>query len=392
MPIVTLSAQFVNTATCPEGKKKENYFDTNITGFILEVRASGSMTYAVRYKDSYSRQIQHKIGGAKSISFDKAKNAAKMIRSRVVLGEDPAGEKRNKRITPSLAEFFYERALPFAKGSNKRSWRSDDSIFRNHLQPRFGNCHLDEISHQDVYEFHHAMLAKGYAKATCNRALVLLKLLYNLGRRWKIPGAETSPCIDISHFNANNARERYLTAEETKRLLTELDKSDNPQLKNIVSILLLTGARKRELLDAQLKDIDITRRIWTIPLSKSGKTRHIPLSDAVLSVIAHLPRWENCPYLVPNPKTLKPFTCFFRVWNTARTNAGLSDVRVHDIRHSAASFLINSNVSIFEVSKILGHSQIKTTQRYAHLSQETLLAAVNTAADATGVNWIQAHE
>jgi len=388
MPIVTLSANFVSTASCPEGKSKENFYDNAITGFILECRASGGKTYALRYRDSHNRQIQHKIGDAQSISFDKAKTAAKMIRSRVVLGEDPATEKRNKRIVPTLSEFFSERALPFAKGSNKRSWRSDVSIFRNHLQPRFGNCHLDEITHKEVYEFHHGMLAKGYAKATCNRALVLMKLLYRLCRRFKIPGAENNPCTDISFFDANNARERFLTAEETKRLHAELENSSNSQLKYIVPLLLLTGARKRELLDARLQDIDTERRIWTVPMSKTGK-RHIPLSDAVLAILSQLPRWDGCPYLVPNPKTRKPYTCIFRSWNTARKNAGLSDVHLHDLRHSMASNMINSGRSIYEVSKVLGHSQIRTSSRYSHLSQATLLEAVNASADSTGVNWSQ---
>lgn len=108
--------------------------------------------------------------------------------------------------------------------------------------------------------------------------------------------------------------------------------------------------------------------------------------------VESLPRWDRCPYVVPNPKTLQPFTSVFRTWNTARKNAGLPEVRMHDLRNSMASNLFNNGSSILEVSKILGHSQIKTTQRYVHLSQETLLAAVDAAADATGVNWSQPQE
>ena len=388
MPVVTLSAEFVRTARCPEGKQKENYYDSGITGFILEVRATGGATFALRYRDSHNKQIQHKIGDARSISFDKAKTAAKVIRSRVVLGEDPAAEKRNKRAVLTVDELFDERYLPYAKGY-KRSWRSDVSIYNSHVKKRFGNCHLDQISQQEVYEFHHGMLANGYAKATCNRALVLMKFLYNLSRKWKIPGAEVNPCADVPYFQANNGRERFLTVDETKRLHAELEKSDNPQLKNIVALLLLTGARKRELLEALWLNIDMERRIWTVPLSKSGKARHIPLSDTAIAVLNQLPRWDGCPYVVPNPKDRLPYTSFFRSWDTARKNAGLPDVRVHDLRHSMASNLVNNGVSILEVSRILGHSQIKTTQRYSHLAQETLLAAVNTAAAATGVDWIQ---
>lgn len=391
MPVVTLSAEFVRTVICPEGKKKENYYDTSITGFILEVRCSGGKTYALRYVDPHGKQIQHKIGDAKDITFDKAKNAAKMIRSRVVLGEDPAAEKRNKRECPTLEEFVRDRYFPYVKGY-KRSWKSDDSIFRNHILPRFGSCHLDEISQQAVTEYYYGMLAKEYAKATCNRVVVHLRFLFNLARKWKIPGADVNPVAEIKLVDPNNARERFLTADETKRLHSELEKSDNPQLKNIISLLLLLGCRKRELLDSKWQDFDLDRRSWRIPMSKSGKARHVPLSHAALSVLSQLPRWESCPYVVPNPKTLRPYTCVFRSWDTARKAAGLPEVRLHDLRHSMASNLVNNGRSILEVSKILGHSQIKTTQRYAHLSQETLLAAVDVAAEATGLDWGQPQE
>jgi integrase len=386
--IVTLSAEFVRNAVCPEGKKKENYFDTNITGFILEVRTSGSMTYALRYKDSHNRQIQHKIGDVKSISFDKAKNAAKMIRSRVVLGEDPAEDRRTKRAVPKLVDFCSERYMPYVKGY-KRSWCSDDSYLRNHILPLFGACHLDEISQKSVIEFHHGMRADGFAMATANRMVVLMRYIFNLAKKWKIPGAENNPASGVKLFDSNNARERYLSVYETQRLHLALEESVNPQIKSIVALLLLLGCRKRELFNSRWDHFDLERRTWRIPLSKSGKARHVPLSNAALLVLAQLPRWEGCPYTVPNPKTLQPFTTVYNSWNCARKKAGLPEVRMHDLRHSMASNLVNSGRSILEVSQILGHSQLKTSQRYAHLSQETLLAAVDAAANATGTCWSQ---
>jgi integrase len=388
MPVVTLSAEFVRNAVCPEGKAKENYYDTAITGFILEVRASGGKTYALRYKDPHKKQIQHKIGDAKSISFDKARNAAQIIRSRVVLGEDPSAEKRIKRMVPTLAEFYNDRYLPFAK-AEKRSYLTDVSYLRCHLLPRFGNCHLDTITHQDIIEFHHGMKANGFAMATANKALILIKYLMNLAMRWGIPGVKSNPAIGVKLYEANNARERFLTQEETQRLYSELQKSVNPQLKYIVALLLLLGCRKRELLDSRWTDFDLDRRTWKIPLAKSGRSRHVPLSKAALEILAQLPRWDNCPFVVPNPHTLKPYASIQRSWDIARKAAGLPDVRCHDIRHTHASNLVNSGRSIYEVAKILGHSQLKTTQRYAHLSQETLLAAVDAGADATGINWSQ---
>jgi integrase len=194
----------------------------------------------------------------------------------------------------------------------------------------------------------------------------------------------------VKKFEANNARERFLTAEETQRLQLAMAKSKNKQLSNIVALLLLLGCRKRELFDSRWTDFDLERRTWRIPLAKSGKSRHVPLSQTALAVLSQLPRWEGCPFVVPNPETRQPYRCIYACWNNARKAAGLPEVRMHDLRHSMASNMINSGSSIYEVSKVLGHTQLRTTQRYAHLSQETLLAAVDAAADATGTNWVKA--
>lgn len=386
MPHANLDAHFVRNAICPEGKSKVDYYDTAITGFILEVRASGGKTFHLRYRDPHGKQRQHKIGDTKSLSFDKARQAAQVLRSRVVLGESPAEERKVKRAIPTVAEFAEERYMPFVKGY-KKSWDSDDSYLRNHVLPRFGSHHLDQVSQQEVVEFHHAMRAKGYALATCNRMLVLMRYMYNLAKKWKIPGADFNPTVGVPMYEANNARERYLSAEETQRLKEALETSDNTQLKYIVPLLLMTGARKRELLEARWEHFDLERRSWRIHTSKSGKARYVPLSTSVLEVLGQLPRWPGCPYVVPNPKTREPYVSVFYSWNTARKQAGLPEVRMHDLRHSMASNMVNSGRSIYEVAKVLGHTQLKTSQRYSHLSQETLIAAVDAAATATGTNW-----
>ena len=389
MPHANLDAHFVRNAVCPEGKSKVDYYDTAITGFILEVRASGGKTFHLRYRDPHGKQRQHKIGDSKSLSFDKARQAAQVLRSRVVLGDSPAEERKIKRAILTVAEFAQERYMPFVKGY-KKSWDSDDSYLRNHVLPRFGSHHLDQVSQQEVVEFHHAMRAKGYALATCNRMLVLMRYMFNLAKKWKLPGADFNPTIGVPMYEANNARERYLTAEETQRLKVALVRSDNTQLQYIVPLLLMTGARKRELLEAQWEHFDLERRSWRIPTSKSGKVRYVPLSATVLEMLAQLPRWPGCVYLVPNPKTRVPYVSLYSAWNTARKFAGLAEVRMHDLRHSMASNMVNSGRSIYEVAKVLGHTQLKTSQRYSHLSQETLIAAVDAAANATGTNWSSA--
>ena len=131
------------------------------------------------------------------------------------------------------------------------------------------------------------------------------------------------------------------------------------------------------MLDAKWEDFDFARRIWRIPMSKSGKARHVPLSDGALNILNTMPRDMKCEWTFPNPNTKKPFVSIFCAWDTARQSVGLGDVRVHDLRHSHASFLVNAGRTLYEVQHILGHTQVKTTQRYAHLSHDTLLDATN---------------
>lgn len=162
--------------------------------------------------------------------------------------------------------------------------------------------------------------------------------------------------------------------------------SDNSQLQYIVPLLLLLGCRKRELLDSQWDHFDLERRVWRIPLSKTGKARHVPLSADVIALLGQVPRWEDCPYVIPNPKTKQPYASVFYSWDTARKQVGLPEVRMHDLRHSKPSFLLNSGRSLYEVQKILGHTPLKTTQRYAHLSQANQLEAVDSLGAVPGLS------
>jgi len=115
-------------------------------------------------------------------------------------------------------------------------------------------------------------------------------------------------------------------------------------------------------------------------MSKTGKSRHVPLSEAAINVINQLPQFEACPWLVPNPETRLPFVSIKHSWQTARKAAGLGDLHIHDLRHSAASFMINAGIDLYAVGKVLGHADHKSTMRYSHLANETLLAAVEAGA------------
>jgi integrase len=318
------------------------------------------------------------LGDARDLLLSDARRLAERVGRQVALGEDPLQKKQEARAVPTFAAFIEQQYMPYIR-SYKRSWSTDVSLLKNHLLPRFGRRYMDEITRQDIQKMHHDRRATGAAAGSANRLLIMMRFIFNLALRWEVPGIKANPCKGVPLMEENNKKERYLSGEEAQRLYEGVCASPNPMLRYIVPMLILTGARKREVLDAKWEDFDFNRCIWRIPMTKTGKARHVPLSDGAMAILSTMPRDMACPWTFPNPDTGKPFVSIFCAWNTARKQAGLADVRVHDLRHSFASLLINQGRTLYEVQHLLGHTQVKTTQRYAHLSQDTLLAAANAA-------------
>lgn len=388
MPKTKLDATTCLVASCPEGKSKEVFWDTIITGFTLEVRPGGGKTYYLRYWDEGGRQRQIKIGGYADISFEQARKKAQKLRSEVTLGSDPAAKKAERKAIPTYAELAKQHQAHAE--SYQRSHADVETILRLHLIPRWGKLRLNEITQQDIAKWLGEKRAGGLAPATVEKLRVTFHRSFELAARWSIPGAHPNPVRGIPRPKFNNSRERYLTAAEAEQLHKAVATSANPQLANIVGLLLLTGARKMELLTAKWEHIDLERKAWRIPDSKTGKARYVPLSQAAMDLIEKLPRWAKCPWLLPNPETLEPFVDVKRAWATARKEASLPGLRLHDLRHSAASFMINAGIDLFAVGRILGHADHQSTMRYSHLANETLLAAVEAGAAGLNVDWSKA--
>ncbi len=387
MPKAKLDATFCLTARCQPGKVRTDYYDTTITGFVLECRASGGKTFLLRYFNAYDKQCQRKIGALGDITFDQAKKLAKRLRSEVVLGGDPAAQKAEKKAIPTydaLADQHYDYIKTYQKNPG-----NTEAIMRVHLRPKWGKKRLDEIKSQEIAKWLAELRQSGKAPATIEKIRIVFNRSFELALKWGTAGVKLNPVRGIPRPKFNNARERFLSSAEVALLLKATEDSLNPQLKNIVGLLLLTGARKSELLQAQWQHVNTEQRTWYIPTTKTGKPRYVPLSQAAWGIIDQLPRFEKCPWLLPNPKTLKPFTDIKHPWDTARTAAGLSDLHLHDLRHSAASFMINAGIDLFAVGRILGHADHQSTMRYSHLANDTLMKAVEAGALKMNVPWAE---
>jgi integrase len=378
MPKAKLDYAFVATAECEPGKTKTDWYDETITGFVLECRASGGRTYYLRYQDQGGRQKQHKIGRYQDVRFADAKKKALQLRSEVVMGGDPGASKALAKSIPIYSELA---AMHLADAKlHQRSYVDTEMYVRRHILPKWGRMRLTDINSRSVAQWLSEKQASGLAPATVEKIRVIFGRSFVLGSRWDVPGCDRNPTRGVPRKPLNNARERFLSAEEAARLRLAVAESQNTQLQHIVGLLLLTGARVRELLDARWEHVDVERRAWLIPTSKTGKPRYVPLSSAALAIVETLPRFKGCPWLVPNPETLKPFVSIRHGWLRAIRVARLPELRIHDLRHSAASFMVNSGVDLFAVGKVLGHASYQSTQRYSHLANDTLLRAVEAGA------------
>lgn len=364
----------------PAGKTKVTMTDPNTRGLVYEVRPSGRSFY-LRYTFE-GRQRTIPLGPFPTLNIKDARKRAEALKREVLSGTDPLAVKHEKTHSPTIREFFNKVYLPYSKNEHRDPY-GNQSLFNNHLGPRFGSKRMNEITRLMIRTWINELLDKGYSASFINRMLVLLGHLYTIANDLDVEGVPARSELRIKLLKVVQKHTTHLSSKEVQRLALALEASKNLKLKYIVSFLLMTGARRSEALNAKWEHINYGSKTWLVPLAKSGQPRHVYLSDAALTLLDRLASEaftdHSNPYIFPNPTTGQPYRCIHNAWKVARTAAGLPDLRLHDLRHSYASTLVNNGVSLYDVQKLLGHSSIKTTQRYAHLSSERLFKSAAVA-------------
>jgi len=271
----------------------------------------------------------------------------------------------------------------YAQHSQKhlRSFGNLEEMHRLRISPKFGNLALNKFTRHAVQLFHNELRDEGLAPATCDHHLKFIRQALNLAVEWDL--IETNPVSKVKLFHEDNREERLMTDEELKRLISELNKPDKRRKvpHSVIKFLLFTGARVNEALNARWEDINRDNRTWLIQAtnSKSKRRRSVPLNDAALEVLDNLGTDGNSDWLFLSSRGdgTERLTTISKTWQKIRQDAGLPNLRLHDLRHMHASMLINSGQSLYVVQQILGHSDPSVTQRYAHLSTDTLQQAAN---------------
>jgi integrase len=344
--------------------------------------ASGK-TYYQRYTDERGRERQFKVGPADVLTLRQARRKATQIKAQAILGSDPQLDRLRRRTIPTLNSFIEERYLPFIQGY-KRSWKTDETVLRVHILPVLGRYFLDEIKPEFIIELTNKMRGAEYAPGSVGRVIIILRYVFNLAIKWKIapPGTNAASGIPVP---PDVQRSRYLSKEEAARLLASIRADENQIAAKAIMLLFLTGARRNEVTQAEWSYIDWKQCTLLVPKSKNGQPRYIQLNSKALDVLRTVPRVAGNPHVFPAPSTGRPMPHLFFPWDRIRKRAGLQDLRLHDLRHSFASFLVNNGEDLYEVQKLLGHLNPRTTQRYAHLSRERLARAAEVMASIVNI-------
>jgi integrase len=342
----------------------------------IEFRGFG----ARRQKDRTSYFLQKKVEGrvrfftigphGQPWTADSARKAAHRILNGLADGVDPTVERRRLRDKPSLrtvTETFFEEHGPKLKQRTRAEYQR---LADRHILPELGSRRIDDIARSDVSKLH-----AGH-KATPRQANHILAVLSKImswseDQGWR--EEDTNPCRRIAKYRENR-RERFLTIEEIARLGKVLRTAEDNLTQNIYAIaairlLLLTGMRLSEVLTLKWEYIDAGRRLILLPDSKTG-FKPVPLNPPAIEVLKRLPRVKDNPYVIVGHKKGDHLKDLQAPWRALRADAKLGNCRIHDLRHSYASFAAASGASLPMIGALLVHKHVATTARYTHLAND----------------------
>jgi integrase len=333
---------------------------------------------------------------------EEARSQAKVLLGQVEQGADPVEERRKARAVRTFRDVAQDfMRLHVAK---KRKGNTDDAYRRAldlHILPAVGPKRIADLRRADVARLHSKLSASPYQ---ANKALAVISAIWNWAAKRDEADRHSNPASGIERYREQK-RERFLTVDELARLGDALREAETiglpykvneagPTVKHTprpenrlvkidpfaaaaIRLLILTGARLREILHAQWSQLDLGRGVLFLADSKTG-AKPIYLSAAAQAVLAGLPRIEGNPYVIPGEKESAPRADLKKPWAALTRAASLPGVRIHDLRHSFASFGAGASLGLPIIGKLLGHSQAATTARYAHLDADPMRRAVET--------------
>ncbi len=310
------------------------------------------------------------IGHWPEVDVNLARQIAIEHKRSLATGTDPKQERENKRMELTFDELFNQHYLPWAK-SAKRSWGKDVQRYRDHIRPAIGQRLLSDITPASILRLQQT-LSTSLSAATCNRVIVLIKAVFTWAGRQSMTSVH--PARGVQLLRENNARQRYFTEDEIRRIFLSADNDTSPVAARYVKLLLLTGLRRDELRLAKWEHVDPVKRTLWLPETKNGYGRIVHLNSLAMDVIRTLPTQRGNPWLFIGKKQGMPLSNPVKAFQRIVRRAGIFDkeVCIHTCRHSVAALIVSYGGTLYDVQAQLGHRSSQSSQRYAHLHPQRL--------------------
>jgi integrase len=374
-------------------------WDSELKGFGAKVTAAGAITFFLNYR-AHGRQRRYKIGRHPEWSADAARAEGAKLKPRIdAEGFDPLEAKQRAAGEPTLrdlAKEYLERHYSADSRGKLRDKQTMDGV----ILPRLGTLRLAAVSTRDIEKLHRQLEGTPYR---ANRVLALLSSMFTEGMRWK--WTKENPAKGVRRY-PEEKRERWLQPDGLTRLHEALNGYSDQRASNAIRLILLTGSRKSEVLKATWPEMDLERGVWTKPShhTKQKKLEHVPLNSPALELLRRMFSWAKEAHALEPESAMGPLfpgkdgkaarVSLRKPWIAVCKAAGLAEavtlqgkrrkitrwkptVRLHDLRHTFASNLVTNGVGLQKVKELLGHTQISTTERYAHLADGALRDASN---------------
>jgi integrase len=355
-------------------------WDEGIPGFGLRVMPSGRKSFVVQFRAG-RRARRMSLGPSTVLTCDQARTRAITIIAAVKNGDDPAAErdaKRNAATVSDLADRFDKEHISVRlKASTAKEYRGNLKRF---ILPALGRLAVPEITRADVAKFHHDLRHIPYQ---ANRCLEVVSKMFVLAEMWGLRPDGSNPRKHIRKY-PEEKRERFLSAAELRRIgevLREME-SERIELQSAIlaaRLLILTGCRLGEIMTLKWDYVDFDERVLRLPDSKTGK-KVVHLGAPAVEYLQGAQHIDGNPWVITGTLPGKPLSDLQPFWQRVRARAGVKDVRIHDLRHTFASAAVASGQGLPMIGKLLGHTQVQTTARYAHLAAEPVKMAANAVA------------
>lgn len=375
---VRLTKRIVDAA-----KPDSNEWDCDVRGFGLRVTLNGAKSFIFQFRTLTREQGCVTIGHPPSMTVDQARTIAEELRVVVAKGGNPSRQRQEQRHAATLsdlAKYYCDEYGP-ARGLKESTIRDARYLLDKFLVPECGNRKTFDFQIGDVRKLHgHVRDEAGRYQA--NRLLAVLSRMFSLAQeqRWR----PDNPCMGVDKF-PEDVRRVYFTGDDLPRLLAACDRYPNQNAANAIRLLLFTGARLQEALKADWSQFDLERGTWTKPSAhtKTKRVHVVHLPAAVLEFLRDMRKADpRGKYLFPGLDPDDPRYDLKRPWRAILKDAGLEGFRAHDMRRTMASFLIAGTNDYAKAGKVLGHTQVATTARYAQIVDASQSQAINDAVDA----------